>query len=81
MNAAHKMELFIIQDFPKMDGYHGRVVWGQGGCNNKGESVPHTYKSLDFACNLHNRVHFKETIKTRGSNPMLQPKLQILLMS
>ena len=23
-----------------------------------------------FACNLHNRAHFCETIETRGSNPM-----------
>ena len=45
MNAAHKMELFIIQDFPKMDGYHGRVVWGQGGVTIK-EKVYHILINL-----------------------------------
>ena len=77
VSTAHKMELFVIQDFQEMEGWHIGVCECVGGLwwYTKGEKAPHTPKYLEqilngFACNLHNRTHFCKTIETRGSNPM-----------
>ena len=52
------------------------------GCGGAGGRAPHTPKYLEkfgFACNRHNRAHFCETVKTKGSNPMFRRQLHILL--
>ena len=47
MNTAHKMELFVIQDFQEMEGWNpegmGWGAWGEVGV----ERAPYTPKYLD----------------------------------
>ena len=38
---------------------------------------PNYLEKFAFAFNLYNRANFCKTIKSRGSNPMFQPKLHI----
>ena len=51
MNTAHKMELFVIQDFQEMKRWNpegmGWGAWGMGGGEVGVERAPYTPKYLD----------------------------------